>query len=61
MRNYELLQEIHKSIPDFHTEQYDFDDLSNILWEIGQLIHKERPEISAGKKEFTAGGKARYE
>lgn len=60
MRNYELLQEIYKSIPDFHTEQHDFDDLSDILWEIGQLIHKERPEISAGKKEYTAQGMQRY-
>ena len=61
MRNYELLQEIDKSIPDLHTEDHDFDDLADILWKMGQLIRKERPEISAGKKEFTAGGKQRYQ
>jgi hypothetical protein len=60
MRNYELLQEIDKSIPDFHTEEHDFDELCDILWKIGQLIRKERPEISAGKKEYTAQGMQRY-
>ena len=60
MRNYELLQEIYKRLPDFHKESHDFDDLCDILWEIGNRIRMERPAIAEGKREFTAGGNARY-
>lgn len=60
MRNYEILERIYKKCPDLHTEDHDFDDLSDILREIRQLIRKERPAILRGKKEFTARGKQRH-
>jgi hypothetical protein len=61
MRNYEILERIYEKCPDLHTEDRDFDDLSDILFGIRQLIHKERPAISKGKKEFTARGKQRHQ
>ena len=62
MRNYELLQEIYKRCPDMREGQhYSTDQYLDRCQDIIDMIERERPEISAGKKEFTAGGKQRYQ
>jgi len=52
MRNYEILQRIYKKCPDFQNEDYDFDELYECCLEIKQMIAKERPAITKGKKEL---------
>ena len=61
MRNYEILTAIYDRCPDMRdgihltTDQY-VDRCQDII----DLIERERPAISKGKKEFTAGGKQRH-
>ena len=61
MRNYELLQVIYDRCPDATNHPYTIDQYFDRCQDIIDMIERERPEISAGKKEFTAGGKQRYQ
>ena len=66
MRNYELLQAIYKRCPkvenfaEGNREQLSIDQLFDRCMDIKDIIEDERPEIAAGKKEYTAQGMQRY-
>ena len=64
MRNYELIKAIYDRCPDMammNDKQYSIDQIFDRTQDIIDMIERERPESSAGKKEFTAGGKQKYQ
>jgi hypothetical protein len=67
MRNYELLEAIYKRCPKTENfanggrEQLTTDQLFDRCLDVIDLIKSERPAIVEGKREFTAGGKQRYQ
>ena len=63
MRNYELIKAIYDRCPDMakYPKEYTIDQIFDRTQDIIDMIERERPEISAGKKEFTASGKQKYQ
>ena len=63
MRNYELIKAIYDRCPDMakYPKELTIDQIFDRTQDIIDMIERERPEISAGKKEFTAGGKQKYQ